>query len=1291
MKRLKRYWALLCLAMVMLLPGGLTAAYAASTTPLYFYPADADCTVKIEKRNGPTEVSLQYSTNNSSWKDYTVGNSINVKKGTYLYFRAKNASVQCMGRVNGDYMAYHHFVISGSAADVRCYGNVMSLLSSNFSAITTVPEYGLNNLFSGCSKITTAPQVPATTVGKQAYQGMFSGCASLQSIPTLPSTGTFGESACIYMFNGCSALTSVEVPVINATSRCFEYMFQDCTGLVEAQLACTSVAYRSFANMFKGCTNLCRVSVSFETWPTSSSSTSGWLDGVALKGTIDGPEALTCSTIGTSSVPTGWTLNPDYLCFTSESGTSYVELSTFGSPAELQLLYSKDRYNWIYLNVGASKSISLGTKLYVRAATKNDSFSLNANHYHYFKLTGKVAASGNAMSVLDATCQQTSLPSNGLSSMFFNQAALTKAPKLPATTLGEYAYWYMFSGCTSLEEAPELPATTLTRGCYYEMFYGCTSLTKAPDLPATTLVSSCYSQMFYGCKKINHISVGFSSWLSGATTNWLYDVASEGAFDCPDALTVTSGSSYIPSGWVKNPDYLCFTAVQAGSSVTMVMKGSPSAVSLLYSTNRYNWNNYSIGTSLNLPSVGSKIYFRAGSNNNASFSRSSSNYYTVQLTGKVAASGNVMSLLDGKCKQTSVPDYAFYRLFDDTSNKTGALTSAPKLPATMLASYCYSYMFEYCTGLKTAPALPASVMKDYCYFHMFGNCTSLENAPVLNSTSLAPSCYYSMFYACANLKNAPALPATTLANSCYAWMLSKTGLTTAPVLPATTLAAGCYHDMFNGCSNLSHVSVNFSSWLSGATTDWLNGVASEGTFDCPDALAATTGVSYIPSGWVKNPDYLCFTAEQAGSSVSVQKKESPVALSLMYSTDRRNWKDLVVGTTSVNLPSVGSKVYVRAKSKNTSWSSNGGAYHYFQLTGKVAASGNVMSVLDATCKQTTVGNNGLSSMFRGQAALTKAPKLPATSLDNYAYYYMFRECTSLQEAPELPLASMSQGCYYGMFYGCTSMTKAPALPATTLVSKCYCQMFYGCSKLTFLDVRFENWSSSYASDWLSGISTSGVLVCPESLSKDASLQKPSNWKCNVYKGEVKTNAHGYATYSSPVPQRIVGEGKAYYCSLTADNDILCTNVADGYIPAGTGVILLSEEANGTVQLERIDDEVPVSEMNRLRATTNYQNPVLPMPESGYSYALNGCNFVHYVGSSFAANKAYLWLPQAVNAPEMRLIFDDVEEETETSGIEVLADETTEDSDQKAFRLDGTRIDPSQKGLRVMNGKTILYK
>ena len=34
----------------------------------------------------------------------------------------------------------------------------------------------------------------------------------------------------------------------------------------------------------------------------------------------------------------------------------------------------------------------------------------------------------------------------------------------------------MFRGCTSLTTAPELPATTLADGCYYYMFRDCTKI-----------------------------------------------------------------------------------------------------------------------------------------------------------------------------------------------------------------------------------------------------------------------------------------------------------------------------------------------------------------------------------------------------------------------------------------------------------------------------------------------------------------------------------------------------------------------------------------------------------------------------------------------------------------------------------------------------------------------------------------------------------------------------------------------------------------------------------------------
>ena len=136
-------------------------------------------------------------------------------------------------------------------------------------------------------------------------------------------------------------------------------------------------------------------------------------------------------------------------------------------------------------------------------------------------------------------------------SMFYGCTSLTKAPELPATTLFKSCYSTMFRGCTSLTKAPELPATTLAESCYSTMFRGCTSLTKAPELPATTLATSCYANMFYDCKKINYIKTNFTSWLDGATSTWLYNVASTGTFICSSELDITqSGTSYIPEGWL---------------------------------------------------------------------------------------------------------------------------------------------------------------------------------------------------------------------------------------------------------------------------------------------------------------------------------------------------------------------------------------------------------------------------------------------------------------------------------------------------------------------------------------------------------------------------------------------------------------------------------------------------------------------------------------------------------------------------------------------------------------------
>ena len=84
--------------------------------------------------------------------------------------------------------------------------------------------------------------------------------------------------------------------------------------------------------------------------------------------------------------------------------------------------------------------------------------------------------------------------------MFAGCTGLTEAPALPATTLAPSCYSFMFVGCTGLTEAPVLPATMLAPSCYYAMFSGCTGLKKVPDLKATTLAYGCYSAMFIGCE-----------------------------------------------------------------------------------------------------------------------------------------------------------------------------------------------------------------------------------------------------------------------------------------------------------------------------------------------------------------------------------------------------------------------------------------------------------------------------------------------------------------------------------------------------------------------------------------------------------------------------------------------------------------------------------------------------------------------------------------------------------------------------------------------------------------------
>ena len=99
----------------------------------------------------------------------------------------------------------------------------------------------------------------------------------------------------------------------------------------------------------------------------------------------------------------------------------------------------------------------------------------------------------------------------------------------------------------------------------------------------------------------------------------------------------------------------------------------------------------------------------------------------------------------------------------------------------------------------------------------------------------------------------------------------------------------------------------------------------------------------------KLTDPLCFTAKEAGSTIKMVKRSSAPTVYLETSPtgEEGSWSDFIVGSTTITLENVGDKVYFRAKQDNQQFAIDGNKYNKFVMTGKIAASGNINTLLKA--------------------------------------------------------------------------------------------------------------------------------------------------------------------------------------------------------------------------------------------------------------------------------------------------------------------------------------------------------
>ena len=217
---------------------------------------------------------------------------------------------------------------------------------------------------------------------------------------------------------------------------------------------------------------------------------------------------------------------------------------------------------------------------------------------------------------------------------------------------------------------------------------------------------------------------------------------------------------------------------------------------------------------------------------------------------------------------------------------------------------------------------------------------------------------------------------------------------------------------------------------------------------------------------------LCFTAEEAGSTIKMNKVGTSTVVTLETSYDGDIWEPFTSGKTTITLPKVGDTVFFRAgEGGNTTFYKYSDSYHRFVMSGKIAANGSIMSLLQGDAATYTLENAG-NDCFNG----------------------LFANCTSLVSAPELPATKLSRNCYTTMFYKCTSLVSAPELPARSTSS--YYYMFYGCEKLEYVKTKLTSFPSLYSNsinNWLSNVAPIGTFVCPTALGTNETIQRGASY------------------------------------------------------------------------------------------------------------------------------------------------------------------------------------------------------
>jgi len=339
---------------------------------------------------------------NGGWNEYTSNEEITfAHAGEKIFFKAASGEDYSKFKFSSADGGHLKFTITGH---VKVNGYVTSLLKEDYESVTSVPNYAFYQLFKGCTGLYSdahALSLPSTTLGEGCYQEMFSGCSNITSVPQLPaqimkkncyyamfygcsniqeapvlSAPTLAEACYYRMFYGCKELLSAPaLPSLYVQKNCYGEMFMGCSSIESSpKLPAHTLAEGCYAGMFKNCTNLSRMEVEFKTWTLDDVTVQPTYQWVASWGatTSEGKfycpneleiafeaELVNSSSVDyTSRVPKGWIQEQNVIA-------TLPDEETHGIP---------DSWEFKPSNLGSQNLAECGTKL------DNDKYSMKGEY-----------------------------------------------------------------------------------------------------------------------------------------------------------------------------------------------------------------------------------------------------------------------------------------------------------------------------------------------------------------------------------------------------------------------------------------------------------------------------------------------------------------------------------------------------------------------------------------------------------------------------------------------------------------------------------------------------------------------------------------------------------------------------------------------------------------------------------------------------------------------------------------------------------------------------------------------